>query len=113
VALFLHLFASLVGFTLGFSLVWFVTLNPLWGFLAGALGAFFVFAWVRRLSQSGLAPWALERLAMRLAAHRGATDAQALSKAAGIPEDKAEEVLDGLFRRGILQKEGGRYRYPR
>ena len=102
---------AIAGFTLGFTLAWTALERPLpalaLGFLAGGL----VYSWVRRLAGAGPAPWALERLAMRLAARRGSVSAKELSEAAGIPEDRAREVLDELHQRGLAERSGERYTF--
>ena len=102
---------ALAGFTFGFAIVWFSFLNLSLALLFGLLAGGGVFLWVRRLAGEGPAPWALERLAMRLAARRGSVSAKELSQAAGIPEDRAREVLDGLRRRGLAERSGERYTF--
>ncbi len=101
---------ALAGFGLFFAPLWFQFQSLPLALLGGILGAWLFYAWARRLLARGPAPWALERLALRLLYRRGSTDPAELARLGGIPEPQAREVLDGLVRRGLAQKERGRYR---
>ncbi len=107
----LRLALALAGFGLGFAPTWFTVYRLPPALLAGTAVAFLVYLWTRRLEARGPAPWALERLAMRLAFRRGSVSAEELAEAAGVERRAAEEVLDGLAGRGLARKEGDRYRF--
>ncbi len=102
---------ALAGFALGFTLVWFTLLSIPPALAAGLILAVLTHRWALRLEARGPAPWALERLAMRLAFRRGAVTPDELARAAGVPRTTAKEVLDGLEARGLARREGGRYRF--
>ena len=81
---------ALAGFALGFTLVWFTLLSIPPALAAGLILAVLTHRWALWLEARGPAPWALERLAMRLAFRRGAVT----------PDELAREVLKVLRRKG-------------
>lgn len=101
---------GLAGFGLFFAPVWFQSQSLPLALAAGGLGAWLFFAWARRVLAKGLSPWALRHLALRQLHRRGAIAPEELAGLAGVPEERAREVLDDLVRRGLARKERGRFR---
>ena len=101
---------ALGGFGLFFAPVWFQSHNLPLALAAGGLGATIFYAWARRILARGPSPWALGHLALRQLHRRGTIDPRELAELAGVPEARAQEVLDDLVRRGLARKERGRYR---
>jgi len=101
---------ALAGFGLLFAPLWFQFHSLPLALLGGVFGAGLFYAWARRILARGPTPWAIEHLALQLLYRRGSLDPAELARQGGVPEPRAREILDGLVRRGLAQKERGRYR---